>query len=182
MCGSHWEKKSGLVAAQIILGMGEKSFLRLKGQDDRWKHSLCLPVIANLRTHREYADPLQPSMTLDAVALVTGAGRGIGRAIALRLARDGYNIALNDICQHEDLENVKQEIRNLGREVVQCIADVSKEPQVKEMVDAAVKDLGSNDAQFVTGECQLILSFCHNVNMVPCIKQFEGQSVSIWCQ
>lgn len=84
-------------------------------------------------------------MALNTVALITGAGRGIGRAIALRLAKDGYNIALNDIHQSEGLDQVRNEIKKMGRATIECIADVSNEAQVKGMIDATTKDLGGLD-------------------------------------
>jgi 3-oxoacyl-[acyl-carrier protein] reductase len=49
-------------------------------------------------------------------ALVTGASRGIGRAIALALARDGFGVGLNYRSQHEEAAKVADEIRSLGRE------------------------------------------------------------------
>ncbi|EKM76325.1 hypothetical protein AGABI1DRAFT_122711 [Agaricus bisporus var. burnettii JB137-S8] len=84
-------------------------------------------------------------MALNAVALITGAGSGIGRAIALRLAKDGYNIAINDIRRNEGFDKVQDEIKKMGRETVECIADVSNEGQVKGMVDATTKKLGGLD-------------------------------------
>lgn len=83
-------------------------------------------------------------MTLG-VAVVTGAARGIGRAIALRLAKDGYNIALNDIGQQGKFAELQNEIKSLGRESIECMADVTKEAEVKEMVSQAVKKLGGLD-------------------------------------
>jgi NAD(P)-dependent dehydrogenase (short-subunit alcohol dehydrogenase family) len=96
-------------------------------------------------------------MTLTTVALITGAGRGIGRAIALRLAKDGYNIALNDIRQSEGLDQVRSEIKKMGREAIECIADVSNESQVKAMVDATAKNLGGLD---VVRESLSIIYYC----------------------
>lgn len=57
---------------------------------------------------------------------VTGSGRGIGKAIALRLARDGYNIAVNDLAANSTgaAETVK-EIQKLGREAISIEAGTS---------------------------------------------------------
>jgi len=69
------------------------------------------------------------------VALVTGAGRGIGRSISLKLAQQGLHIALNDINEAE-LEKVKAEINKGGveAEVYQC--DVSNTADVEKMIQA----------------------------------------------
>ncbi|OCH91287.1 NAD(P)-binding protein [Obba rivulosa] len=77
------------------------------------------------------------------VALVTGAGQGIGRAIALRLASEGIDLALNDIPRNaEVLDELAKELREKGRRVVPLIADVSVEEDVKAMVEKTVEELG----------------------------------------
>lgn len=78
------------------------------------------------------------------VALVTGAGQGIGRAIALRLARDGADIALVDI-NGAKLEAVAAEIVAAGRKASVFIADVSKREQVVAAVEHAYQTLGGFD-------------------------------------
>jgi len=78
------------------------------------------------------------------VALVTGAARGIGRSIALRLARDGMDIALVDLQQHS-LETTANEIRALGRQALALLADVSERDSVYAAIDETEKNLGGFD-------------------------------------
>ncbi|THH14775.1 hypothetical protein EW146_g5604 [Bondarzewia mesenterica] len=81
------------------------------------------------------------------VALVTGAARGIGREIALRLASDGFDVAINDLNESsaKDLGEIKKEIEAKGRRSHIVYADVSDEPQVEAMVKSVVDALGSLD-------------------------------------
>ncbi|CZT19829.1 related to L-2.3-butanediol dehydrogenase [Ramularia collo-cygni] len=77
------------------------------------------------------------------VAIVTGSSRGIGRAIALRIARDGYDVCINDVPANETgAEEVAKEIQALGRKATVAIADVSKLAEVEQMIQTAVSDLG----------------------------------------
>lgn len=78
------------------------------------------------------------------VVLVTGAARGIGRGIALRLAKDGADIALVDM-RADKLEDVAKEVRELGRKVSVFAADVTDRAQVFAAVDHAEKELNGFD-------------------------------------
>lgn len=78
-------------------------------------------------------------------ALVTGASRGIGRAIALRLAADGANIAVIYAGNAEKAEAVCAEIRELGVNAKAYQCDVASSEEVKETVKAVTADLGKID-------------------------------------
>jgi meso-butanediol dehydrogenase/(S,S)-butanediol dehydrogenase/diacetyl reductase len=80
------------------------------------------------------------------VALVTGAARGIGRGIALRLASDGLDVAVNDLeANGDELEKVAEEIRTAGRRTASGLADVSDPGQVEGMVGRVADELGRLD-------------------------------------
>lgn len=78
------------------------------------------------------------------VALVTGAGQGIGRGIALRLAQDGASLMLVDL-NPEALESVAEEVRALGRQAATFVANIADRAQVYEAIEQAEKQLGGFD-------------------------------------
>ena len=78
------------------------------------------------------------------VALVTGAGQGIGRAIALRLASDGAHVAIVDLNDAKTAA-VAAEVRKLGRKATTFKADVSRREDVRAAIDHAEKELGGFD-------------------------------------
>jgi 3-oxoacyl-[acyl-carrier protein] reductase len=78
-------------------------------------------------------------------ALVTGASRGIGRAIAIDLAKEGANIIVNYRSSHDAAEEVVKMIKEMGREVISIKADVANDREVKSMVDQAMERFGSID-------------------------------------
>jgi NAD(P)-dependent dehydrogenase (short-subunit alcohol dehydrogenase family) len=79
------------------------------------------------------------------VALVTGAQQGIGRAIAVALARDGADVGVNFLDDASAAEGVAGEIRGLGRRAVTVQGDVSRAASVESMVKTVVGALGPPD-------------------------------------
>ncbi|KAG1750807.1 hypothetical protein EDB19DRAFT_1575286, partial [Suillus lakei] len=80
------------------------------------------------------------------VALVTGAAQGIGRAIALRFAEDGLNIAIADLkSQRTILDGVADEINAKGRRCIVLEYDVLQEKEVQHMVQAMEREFNGLD-------------------------------------
>ena len=74
-------------------------------------------------------------------AIVTGGGQGIGKSIVLGLAREGANIL---VCgRHEEtLKQTAEEIQQLGRQALTIVTDVSREEEVDEMAQSALREFG----------------------------------------
>lgn len=79
------------------------------------------------------------------VALVTGSGRGIGRAIVLGLAKEGARVVVNYRSMQDAAEKVAYEIIGTGGEVIIVKADVANDTEVKSMVDQVVEKWGTID-------------------------------------
>lgn len=92
------------------------------------------------------------------VALVTGAGTGIGRAIALQLASDGMDVAINDL-HASSAELVAEEVRQHGRRAISVCGDVRSKERVEEMVAETVSSLGSLDVMVANAGINIIKPF-----------------------
>jgi len=77
------------------------------------------------------------------IAIVTGSGRGIGKAIALKLAEVGATVVVNDI--DESAKSVAEEIRAMDRQSLAILADVSLAPDVTRLVEATIATHGKID-------------------------------------
>jgi NAD(P)-dependent dehydrogenase (short-subunit alcohol dehydrogenase family) len=80
----------------------------------------------------------------DRVAIVTGAGQGIGKALALGLSREGANLVIADIHQ-DNAVAVKDEICAAGAMAVAIVTDVSDEMSVEAMLEQCIEEFGKID-------------------------------------
>ena len=76
--------------------------------------------------------------------IVTGAGRGMGKAFALALAKEGANVVVSDINLTE-VKQVSEEIKKLGRETIAVKTDVTSKKEVDDLVQKTLKKFGSID-------------------------------------
>ncbi|HAE60882.1 MAG TPA: beta-ketoacyl-ACP reductase [Eubacteriaceae bacterium] len=79
------------------------------------------------------------------VAVVTGASKGIGRAIAVELAKNGADIVINYCSSEKAAKDLKKIIEDLGSKAVLCCCDVSVPEQSKALIDLAVNEFGKID-------------------------------------
>jgi 3-oxoacyl-[acyl-carrier protein] reductase len=79
------------------------------------------------------------------VALITGSGRNIGRATALRLARDGFDIVVNGSKDRGTCDAVAEDVEALGRRAVVIMADVGRRSECQRLASEAIAALGQVD-------------------------------------
>lgn len=84
-------------------------------------------------------------MLSDKSVLITGASRGIGRAIALEMAKNGAKVAVNYAGNEAKAQEVVEEIRELGGQAIKIQADVSNETEVKAMISEVIDSFGRLD-------------------------------------
>jgi len=82
---------------------------------------------------------------MNKVAFITGGTRGIGRQIAITLAENGYDIAVNYRTENEDLEITKKEIEKSKVKVLAVKGDVSKFEDTEEMTKQIIEEFGKID-------------------------------------
>ena len=82
---------------------------------------------------------------LNKVALVTGSSRGIGRAIAIELAKRGIDLVVNDSTNHQEGIDVVNGINKIGQRAIYIQADVSDPNQVEKMIEKTINKFGRID-------------------------------------
>jgi acetoin reductase-like protein len=98
------------------------------------------------------------------VAVVTGAGQGIGRAIARRLARDGFALAIVDV-NTNTLDEVKQEIEGWGAQVLALRADLTKLDEIQKVIDLSAE----------WGQLAVLVNNAGRVLITPFLEITEGE-------
>ena len=86
------------------------------------------------------------------VAIITGAGSGLGQATAVRMAEDGINIVVVDVNEKGGNETVEM-VKKLGADAIFIKTDVSKAEEVKNYVDKTVEKFGLYASQIPMGIC-----------------------------
>jgi 3-oxoacyl-[acyl-carrier protein] reductase len=79
-------------------------------------------------------------------ALITGASRDIGRAIAIKFAQEGCNVAFTDLFEDDKMKSVEKELQSLGVKAKGYASDASKLDDTERVVDEIVRDFGRIDA------------------------------------
>lgn len=81
----------------------------------------------------------------DKVAIITGGDSGIGKAVAIAYAKEGADLVISYLCEHEDANEVKQRIEELGRKCLLIPGDISDIAICKQIVEKTIQQFGKID-------------------------------------
>src|SRR5205085_2321890 len=79
------------------------------------------------------------------VALITGSDSGIGRAVAALFAREGADIAISYLCEHDDAAKTKEIVEKEGRKAIAVAGDLGDKAHCEKLVEQTVRELGGLD-------------------------------------
>jgi len=107
------------------------------------------------------------------VALITGGDSGIGRAVALAFAREGANIVIAYLNEHEDAANTKRSVEQAGKSCLTIAGDVGDEGFCQQLVARAVKDFGQLDILVNNAAEQHVQSNIQNISAMQLQQTFR---------
>lgn len=93
----------------------------------------------------DYPDQKGSDKLLNKVALITGGDSGIGRAVAILFAKEGADIVIGYLNEHEDAEKTRKEVEKYGRKCTVIPGDISQEDVCKELVKRSIEEFGKID-------------------------------------
>lgn len=117
---------------------------------------------------------------LNKVALITGGDSGIGKAVAVLFAKEGANVAISYLSEHEDAEDTKKMVEGYGGKCLLLGGDISKEKQCIAIVRKTIKQFGQIDIIVNNAATQIEAKTLEEVKTRDLIKTFETNIFSMF--
>lgn len=114
------------------------------------------------------------------IALITGADSGIGRAVAIAFAREGADVALSYLDEHEDAKETARWVEEAGRQCLLLPGDLAKKEQCSAIVDATVKAFGRIDVLVNNAAFQMTHDSLEDISDEEWVKTFDINITAIF--
>lgn len=117
---------------------------------------------------------------LDKVAIITGGDSGQGRAVSVAFAKEGADIVIVYLNEHNDAEETKQVVEKLGRKCVLMPGDIGEETFCQQVVDDTIKEFGKLDILVNNAAEQHVKSGLEKITTEQMMRTFETNFFSIF--